>query len=212
MITPGELADGAWVRPKDWPMLAAHWLAQGMDSAELRDLAGLSAAEGDELRPSRMRDVLRSVGVPIPVETVLLERCDRALSLVQRDLDATGFGRFQFHPVNTDDWSADVRAVFRVALPEGWDVNVETLDPAAGFAELLRDAASAVTDTILELWHLAWPDCVDHDGPPLTPDVRTAGSTQPATVWWRCTRGDHLVARVGGLSSAPLGPTRPRRT
>jgi hypothetical protein len=207
VITPGDVADGdVPVEPADWPMVAAQWLADGFDSEELRQLAGVPAREAAALRPTRMRAVLRSISVPIPADEELEQRCDRALAAVRRDLDATGWGRFEVHTVCSDDWSKDVRPSFRVALAEGWDVNADILDPTAPFIDLVCQAGNAVVETIVEIWFLAWPDCRDHNGPQLA--ARRRASTEPNTSepWWWCVRGDHFVARVGQLRAEHVRP------
>lgn len=53
------------VQDADLPMLAALWLVDGYDSAQLRDLAGLTKRDGAEAR-TLLPDVLVSLGYPVP--------------------------------------------------------------------------------------------------------------------------------------------------
>jgi len=52
------------VRDEDLPMLAAHWLAQGYDSEELLELAGLTRQEAREGGRRLLAGVLSSLGWP----------------------------------------------------------------------------------------------------------------------------------------------------
>jgi hypothetical protein len=48
-ISPEQASkSGGHVRDEDLPMLAAEWLVQGHDSAELRELAGMTRQEARE--------------------------------------------------------------------------------------------------------------------------------------------------------------------
>jgi hypothetical protein len=58
------------VQDADLPMLAALWLADGYDSAQLRDLAGLTKRDGAEAR-ALLPDMLVSLGYPIPTSSIL---------------------------------------------------------------------------------------------------------------------------------------------
>jgi hypothetical protein len=65
-ITPEAARwEAGTVQDGDLPMLAALWLADGYDSAQLRDLAGLTKRDGAEAR-ALLPDVLVSLGYPIP--------------------------------------------------------------------------------------------------------------------------------------------------
>ena len=79
-------------------MLAAHWLAAGFDSPQLREYAGLSEADLTQAR-ELMPEVLESIGFHVVTADELAERCRVALAVVQRDLDATGFGEYIMRPV-----------------------------------------------------------------------------------------------------------------
>jgi hypothetical protein len=65
-ISP-ELASmsGRHVRDEDLPMLAAVWLAQGYDSGELRELAGMTRQEARQGGRRLMAGVLSSLGWPM---------------------------------------------------------------------------------------------------------------------------------------------------
>lgn len=66
-ISPEEASkSGAgYIRDEDLPMLAAVWLAQGYDSEELRQLAGLTRQEAREGGRQLMAGVLSSLGWPM---------------------------------------------------------------------------------------------------------------------------------------------------
>ena len=65
-ISPEQASkSGGYVRDEDLPMLAAEWLAQGYDSDELRELAGMTRQEAREGGRRRMADVLSSLGWPM---------------------------------------------------------------------------------------------------------------------------------------------------
>jgi hypothetical protein len=66
-ISPQEASkSGAGhVRDEDLPMLAANWLAQGFDSDELRELAGLTRHEARESGRQLVSGVLSSLGWPM---------------------------------------------------------------------------------------------------------------------------------------------------
>jgi hypothetical protein len=55
-----------YLRDEDLPMLAAIWLAQGYDSEELRELAGLTRQESREGGRQLLSGVLSSLGWPMP--------------------------------------------------------------------------------------------------------------------------------------------------
>lgn len=78
-------------------MLAAYWLADGFDSEVLRELAGLSRQDGAQAR-ELMPLALHSIGYHVVTEAEVAVRGARALAIVQRDLDATGFGEFVMRP------------------------------------------------------------------------------------------------------------------
>jgi hypothetical protein len=56
--------DYHYVPDQEIPLLAARWLAEGYDSAELRELAALSSADRVEARRG-LPDALASIGFPI---------------------------------------------------------------------------------------------------------------------------------------------------
>ena len=66
-ISPEEASrSGAGQRRDDeLPLLAAVWLAQGNDSGELREMAGLTRQEARQAGWRLLRDVLASLGWPL---------------------------------------------------------------------------------------------------------------------------------------------------
>lgn len=66
-ISPEEASrSGAgYVRDEDLPMLAAVWLAQGHDSGELRELAGMARQEARQGGRQLLAGVLSSLGWPM---------------------------------------------------------------------------------------------------------------------------------------------------
>jgi hypothetical protein len=206
VITPEQLATGdERVDAEDWPELAAQWLADGFDSQPLRRLAGTTKQDADDLAATVMREVLRSIGVAIPSESALIKRCDRALSVVQRDLDATGFGQYCFSTVATDELEQAVFPTFRAKLEgEGWDLNTDELEPLDSAVELQCSAAAAVSGTLVEICFLAWPDCAHHNGPQLEARPRQLPNDHLVSAWWYCPRGEHFVSAVGELSAASV--------
>jgi hypothetical protein len=65
-ISPEEASrSGGHVRDEDLPMVAAVWLAQGYDSDELRELAGMTRQEARQGGRRLLADVLSSLGWPM---------------------------------------------------------------------------------------------------------------------------------------------------
>lgn len=65
-MTPDQAARGAaFVPDKDLPMLAARWLADGLDSEPLRALAALTRRDRVEAR-RLLPEVLSSLGIRVP--------------------------------------------------------------------------------------------------------------------------------------------------
>lgn len=69
-ISPAQasLSGARRIRDEDLPMLAAVWLAQGHDSEELRELAGLSRQDGRREGRLLLPGVLASLGWPLRVQ------------------------------------------------------------------------------------------------------------------------------------------------
>jgi hypothetical protein len=209
VITAADLVSGEEVvELAELPALARDWLAARISTDEVLWLASLDPEDADRLPMSVIWAVLRSLGAVTPLDPEPEQRVDRALAVVQGDLDATGFGQFRFHATAVEYWPTGLRPVYRATLENGWwDHNVEELDALSPPEQLLRDAALAVHETIIEIHMHAWPYCVAHDGPPLTPRIREAGTE--VTVWWHCLRGDHDVAPIGELRPDQVSPLPP---
>jgi hypothetical protein len=74
-ISPEQASkSGGQVRDEDLPMLAAVWLAQGYDSDELQELAGMTRHEAREGRRRLLAGVLSSLGWPMRTGTTLRRR------------------------------------------------------------------------------------------------------------------------------------------
>lgn len=207
VITPTDLARGGAVAElEDLPRLAQEWIAAHVSCDEVLWLASLGPRDAAALPLSVIRTVLRAAGADVPPDSELADQVDRALSIVQRDLDSTGFGQFRFHAQHTDDWSDGLRTTFWAALDNGqYDHNAGALDPTGDPVELLRHAGHAVAETILAICSLAWPDCPDHNGPQLQPQNRPDDSPT-SSVWWRCASGNHYVAPLGELLPEHVRP------
>jgi hypothetical protein len=200
---PGQAAVGALdhVPVGDWPGLAARWLALGFDSEPLRQLARLRSWEtGAAL--ALMPEALRSIGFdPAPAEEEFTARCQAALDIVQRDLDATGYGRYRVRAYLTQ-WPTTVFA----ALPDGsywsgaWGMTREMHG-----ASLLFTAAASVSGTIKEVDEIDWPVCAaDGEEPVALSDDFVLD--EPVTLidgvpWWWCIRARHALAPVGQLTA-----------
>jgi hypothetical protein len=186
----------------EWPMLAAWWLADGFDSALLRELAGLGTADTMACR-ELIHEVLGSIGYPVPVESEFADRCRVPVGIVQRDLKATGFGRYQLHPRNL--LVGPISLEMWAALPDGssWSGGGNGMTPGMDDLNLLWHAAASVSDTLGEVLGIAWPVCAVHGGAPMTPpDHREVpGGFIDGAVWWWCrTRAGHAVVPVGQLT------------
>lgn len=65
-LSPRDVAQGGLyeVPDQEIPLLAAHWLAEGYDSAELRELAALSSGDRVDARRG-LPGALASIGFPV---------------------------------------------------------------------------------------------------------------------------------------------------
>lgn len=184
-------------------MLAAWWLAAGFDSELLREFAGLGAADALASR-DLMREVLGSIGYPVPVETEFADRCRVPLGIVYRDQESTGYGQYQMYPRNL--LASPISLEMWAALPDGssWSGGGPGMKPDMDDVNLLWHAAASVSDTLGEVLGVAWPVCAIHSGEPMTPPHHgeVAGGLIDGTVWWWCrTRAGHAVAPVGQLTA-----------
>ena len=179
-----------------WPRLAARWLAAGFDSEPLRRLAGLRSGEYLAIA-DLMPQALRSIGFdPSAGAAVFMTRSQEILDVVQRDLDATGYGEYRMRPVNL---SFEPRVAVYAALPDGgsWSGVGEGMTRRMNDADLLWHAAQSVSGTLAEVLGIVWPACAIHPGEPMTPSSAAARRVRTPAEW------------CGG---APPGPgMRPRR-
>lgn len=207
LMTPAQAASGSvdLVPISRWPMLAAHWLAAGFDSPQLREYAGLAEADVTEAR-ELMPAVLESIGLHVVTVDELAERCRVALAVVQRDLDATGFGEYVMRPVNLA--GGPLSLSMYAALPDGrsWSGGCGGATPDMTDTILLWYAAHSVSDTLGEVLKIHWPVCLAHGGGPMTPPDHTEmpHGEIDGVVWWWCRpagRPGHAAAPVGQLSN-----------
>jgi hypothetical protein len=209
-----------------WPMLAARWLAAGFDSEPLRRLAQLQIGEfpagpgGDWAAPvgmplpveaqrvqrrfravrdamDLMPEVLRSIGFdPAPADEEFLARCQEAVDIVQHDLNATGYGRYQMRARFLGGWPSTVHA----ALPDGsWG---EGMSRELEGSWLLVAAADSVSGALKEVEEIEWPVCAVHGGHPgHIWHGRDPVDLIKKVAWWRCTNTGHRLAPVGQLTA-----------
>jgi hypothetical protein len=185
----------------DWPRLAARWLAAGFDSEPLRRLAGLRSGE-NRAAADLMPQALRSIGFdPSAGATVFMTRSQGILDVVQRDLDATGYGQYRMRPVNL---SLEPRVAVYAALPDGrsWSGVGEGMTRRMDDADLLWHAAQSVSGTLAEVLGIVWPACAIHPGEPMAPssDSGTPRAGIGGVVWWCPAGPGHAAAPVGGLT------------
>jgi hypothetical protein len=170
----------------DWPRLAARWLATGFDSEPLRRLAGLRSGE-NRAAVNLMPQALRSIGFdPSVGATVFMTRSQGIRDVVQRDLDATGYGEYRMRPVNL---SLEPRVAVYAALPDGqsWSGVGEGMTRRMDDADLLWHAAQSVSGTLAEVLGIVWPACaIHHPGEPMAPssDSGTPRAGIGGVVWW----------------------------
>lgn len=131
------------------------------------------------------------------------QSCRAALSIVQRDLDATGHGDVQLELRNL---SLGGPPMMFPALSDGqaWSGGAG-MTPEMRGNELVAAAAESTSDLLLEVLRMQWPICALHGGPPMEVRIVPAiPSRHPDTEpWWWCAR-EHGVARVGDLNAKDL--------
>jgi hypothetical protein len=147
-----------------------------------------------------MPQALRSIGFdPAPADEAFLARCQSAVDVVQRDLDVTGYGRYQMRARFGRGWPAMVYPT----LPDGsyWGGGEGMRRQAEG-AELLCDAADSVSATLKEIPEIEWPVCAVHGGhPDWIWDGEDPVDLIKKAAWWRCTNTGHVLAPVGQLTA-----------
>jgi hypothetical protein len=144
-----------------------------------------------------MPEVLRSLGFdPAPADEEFMARCQQAVEIVQRDLDATGYGRYQMRARIGGGWPSAVHA----ALPDGsWG---EGMSRRMEGSWLLVGAADSVSGTLKEIPEIEWPVCVIHGGHPGSIwDGEEPVDLIKKVAWWRCTNTGHPLAPVGQLTA-----------
>jgi hypothetical protein len=147
-----------------------------------------------------MPDVLRSIGFdPAPADDEFVARCQRAVDVVQHDLDATGYDQFQIQARFGRGWPSRVYPT----MPDGsyWGGG-EAMSRKEHGAGLLATAAQAVSETLKEIPEIEWPVCKVHGG---HPGSIWSGEDPVKLIknaaWWRCTNTGHLLAPVGELTT-----------
>ena len=201
-----------WVRPEQaaagvlddvpleiWPRQAARWLAAGLESEPLRQLAALRPGEITAAL-DLMPEALRSIGFdPAVADEEFVARCQAALEVVQSALDVTGYGRYRVRAIRAWGWPVAVFA----ALPDGshwtgaWGMTRRMTN-----ASLLFHAAGSVSGTIEEVREIEWPVCAVHGDDPTTRYLHGEESVEfiDGAAWWWCIRAGHAVAPVGQLT------------
>jgi hypothetical protein len=147
-----------------------------------------------------MPEALRSIGFdPAPANEEFTGRCQKALDIVQHDLDATGYGQYQMRAHIGQGWPAIVFA----ALPDGshWSGGGGMARGEDG-PSLLASAAESVSEVLKEIPEIEWPVCAVHGGHPTSIwDGEDPVKIVKKVPWWRCTNTGHLLAPVGQLTA-----------
>jgi hypothetical protein len=182
-------AQGGWAAPA------------GISITELSEGAGIAgqfklAFQAADLMP----EVLKSIGFdPAPADDAFLARCQRALDLVQHDLDATGHGQYRIRARFGRGWPVRVYPT----MPDGsyWGGG-EGISRDEDGPVLLATAAQPVSDTLKEIPEVEWPVCTRHGG---HPGAIWSGEDPVKLIknvaWCRCTNTGHRLAPVGQLAA-----------
>lgn len=211
-----------------WPTLAARWLAAGYDSPLLRQLAELRAGRHgvgpastaahplSTVSPSEYADILaerkvvrqaqelmpeamRSIGFdPAPADEAFVARCQSALDIVQHDLDATGYGRYQLRASFGQGWPAELYPTF----PDGSYWGTQGITRGEDGSWLLLSVAGLVSGTLKEIPEIEWPVCAVHGGHPesIWHGEEPVGLIKNVP-WWHCTNTGHPLSPVGHLTA-----------
>lgn len=175
---------GNWAQPVGLPLPAE------VQRLQRRRRAVLDAME-------LMPEVLRSLGFdPAPADAEFRARCQSAVDIVQRDLDATGYGRYQMRARFGVGWPLRVHAT----LPDGsWG---EGMSREMEGSWLLVAAADSVSGALKEVHEIEWPVCAVHGGHPESIwDGEEPVDLIKKVAWWRCTNTGHPLAPVGQLTA-----------
>jgi hypothetical protein len=148
-----------------------------------------------------MPEVMRSIGFdPAPADEAFAARCQRALDVVQHDLDVTGYGEYRMRARFGGGWPA----IMYATLPDGsyWGGG-EGMSREEDGSWLLFSAAGSVSATMKEVHEIEWPACAVHGG---HPETSVWDGEEPVDViddvaWWRCTNTGHALAAVGQLTA-----------
>lgn len=111
-----------------------------------------------------MPEVMRSIGFdPAPADEAFVARCQRALDVVQHDLDVTGYGQYRMRASFGRGWPPMVYAI----LPDGsyWGGGQAMSREEEG-SGLLWHAADSVSAALREIADIEWPVCAVHGGHP----------------------------------------------
>lgn len=148
-----------------------------------------------------MPEVLRSIGFdPAPADEEFTARCQKALDLVQHDLNTTGYGCYQMRARLSQGWPPTIYAT----LPDGshWAAGEPGITRGAEGSWLLVGAALSVSATLKEIAEIEWPVCVIHGGhPSCIWDGEDPADLIGKAAWWRCTNTGHPLAPVGQLTA-----------
>jgi len=183
-------------------MLAAKWLAAGFDSPQLRQLAAFRAGDGAALMHvlDLMPEALRSIGFdPAPADAEFTARCQRALNVVQHDLDITGYSQYRMRALIGRGWPATVFPT----LPDGsyWSGS-QGMSRELDGPLLLFSAAGSVSATLKEVHEIEWPVCAVHGGHSENIwDGEDPVDLISDVAWWLCTTAGHALAPVGQLTA-----------
>jgi hypothetical protein len=148
-----------------------------------------------------MPEVLRSLGFdPAPADEEFTACCQKALDVVQHDLNATGYGRYQMRARRSQGWPATVYATFLIG--SHWAGGEPGMTRETQGSRLLVAAAASVSATLREIAEIEWPVCIIHGGHPtcIWDGEEPAGLIGKAP-WWRCTNTGHSLTPVGQLTA-----------
>ena len=139
------------------------------------------------------------------------DRCRDALTIVQRDLDRTGFGAHHLHPVvSTPDDVAHLTPLDAcAALPDGTYASEfdNPMSPDLDDLDMIVYAALSACDTLLLVSHVRWPRCVQHATKYLLPHRPSDGTGPDGRYddrpWWWCNHAEtHRVNPIGELTAS----------
>lgn len=200
-----DIAQAAWnglddVGDSQIPMIASWWLAHGLDSAELRELAGLGVGDGYRIRQLLPR-AMTSLGYGIEWKENLIAGAitgpvEEGLAIVQRDLDAADLNEYRISLFATRP-DPDNGASFVVTYKGEWMYDANPIAVASNDLDVVVvSIAASAQDQLVEYDHILWPLCATHDRMP-RPQLDDDGRA----TWWCRKDGGHRIARIGELGS-----------